>query len=155
VSRRLLKNNWKTQINIYMSETLEFIKHDFNLPNHDNELSKAEDVIEKLKNRLKIIEIQRTIDDKTHTQMFEHVVRILDYVGRLSMPAFAIEDEMEEMYKMKFLHAPELGKKLWLDHYGNVHHPYNLLKNRCYKLLEELDAEYFKRHKKKPPNWNP
>lgn len=138
-----------------MSCEEQFITHDFNLPNHDNELSKAEEVIEKLKNGLRIIEIQRTIDDKTHTTMFEQVIRVLDYVGKLSMPAFAIEDQMEELYKIQFLHAPELGKKLWLDHYGSIHYPYNLLKNRCYKLLEELDAEYFKRHKTHPPNWKP
>jgi len=138
-----------------MSESLEFIKHDFNLPNHDNELSKAGDVIEKIKNKIRILEIQQSIDDKVHTQIFEHVIRVLDYVGRLSTPAFAIEDEMEELYKMKFLHAPELGKKLWLDHYENVHYSYNLLKNRCYKLLEELDVLYIKKFKKKPPNWNP
>jgi len=138
-----------------MSESLEFIKHDFNLPNHDNELSKAGDVIEKIKNKIRILEIQQSIDDKVHTQIFEHVIRVLDYVGRLSTPAFAIEDKMEELYKMKFLHAPELGKKLWLDHYENVHYSYNLLKNRCYKLLEELDVLYIKKFKKKPPNWNP
>ena len=138
-----------------MSEPLEFITHDFNLPCHDNELSHAGDVIEKLKNKLRIIEKQGTIDGKTHTTLFEQVIRALDYVGRLSMPAFAIEDELEEMYKMRYLRAPELAKKLWLDHYENVHHPYTLLKNRCFKLLDELDAEYFKQHKTHPPNWKP
>lgn len=138
-----------------MSKSLEFIKHDFNLPNYDNELSKADDVIEKLKQRIKTLEIQRSIDDKIHTNTFENVIRVLDYVGRLSIPAFAIEDELEEMYKMRYLHAPELGKKLWIEHYKNVHKPYTLLKNRCYTLLDELDALYFKKFKKQPPNWNP
>lgn len=139
-----------------MSETLEFIRHDFNLPNHDNELSKAGDVIEKLKQKInKQISSVELITDKQFVETYEEIIRILDYVGRLSMPAFAIEDELEEMYKMKFLHAPELGKKLWLDHYENVHHPYTLLKNRCYKLLEELDEYYITLYDKKPPNWNP
>ena len=138
-----------------MQESHELIVHDFNLPCHDNELSNAADAIEKLKNRLRIIQIQRSIDGKTHTTMFEETIRVLDYVGKLSMPAFAIEDELEELYKMEFLHAPELAKTLWLDHYENVHRPYNLLKNRCFKILEELDAEYYKRHKEHPPNWKP
>jgi hypothetical protein len=118
-------------------------------------LSNAADAIEKLKNRFKIIQIQRNIDGLIHTTMFEEVIRVLDYVGKLSMPAFAIEDELEELYKMKFLHAPELAKSLWLIHYENVHKPYTLLKNRCFKLLDELDAEYYKRHKAHPPNWKP
>jgi hypothetical protein len=139
-----------------MSETLEFIKHDFNLPNHDNELSKAGDVIEKLKQKINnhVTDVE-IITDKQFIILYEEIVRVLDYVGRLSMPAFAIEDEMEEMYKMKFLHAPELGKKLWLDHYENVHRPYTILKNRCFKLLDELDEYYQALYDKKPPNYNP
>jgi len=138
-----------------MQNSHELIEHDFNLPCHDNELSHAGDIIEKLKNNLRIIEKQQTINGKTHTTLFEDIIRVLDYVGQLSLSAFGIEEELEEMYKMKFLHAPELAKKLWLDHYEIVHHPYTLLKNRSYKLLDELDAEYFKQHKKHPPNWKP
>ena len=138
-----------------MLDSQEFIKHDFNLPCHDNELSHAGDIIGKLKDRLRITETRGTICGKTHTTLFEEIIRALDYVGKLSMPAFAIEDELEEMYRIKFLHAPELAKQLWLDHYENVHHPYTLLKNRFFKLLDELDAEYFKQHKKNPPNWKP
>lgn len=136
-----------------MSKSLEFITHDFKLPNYDNELSKAEEVIGKLKYKIKIIGEEKTIDDRSHTILFEEAVRILDYVGRLSEPAFAIEEELEEMYKMKFLKAPELGKELYLEHYEKIHHPFTILKNRCYKMLEELDAQYFECHKKQPPNW--
>ena len=138
-----------------MEEPHELIAHDFNLPCHDNELSQAADEIEKLKERLKIIQVRRSICGESHTTMFEDTIRVLDYVGKLSMPAFAIEDELEELYKMKFLHAPELAKTLWLDHYEIVHKPYTLLKNRCFKLLDELDAEYHNVHKKHPPNWKP
>jgi hypothetical protein len=137
-----------------MSCQERFIQHDFQLPDHNNELFKAEEVIEKLKNRLRIIKTKRIIDDKIHTSMFEQIIRVLDYVGELSLPAFGIEDDLEQLYIKRYPHCPVLAKKLWLDHYENVHHPYNLLKNRCYKLLEELDTEYFKQHKKQPPNWN-
>lgn len=139
-----------------MSESLEFIKHDFNLPCHDNELSKAGDVIEKLKTKLnKYITSVELITDKEFVILYEEIVRVLDYVGRLSMPAFAIEDELEQMYILKFHHSPELAKKLWLDHYENVHHPYTILKNRCFKLLEQLDEYYTALYDKEPPNWNP
>ena len=137
-----------------MTETTqEFLPVEFTLPNHSNELSKAEEIIEKYKHRLEVLEMQRTIDAKSHDELYNQIVKILDYVGRLSMPAFAIEDELEQMYILKFTNAPAMGKKLWLDHYEKIHHPYTLLKNRCFRLLEELDALYFKKYNTQPPNW--
>ena len=91
----------------------KLIEHDFNLPCHDNELSMAEDIIEKIKIRInKIVNSNELISDDKFVAIFEEIIIALDYVGRLSMPAFGIEDELQEMYKMKFLHAPELGKQL-------------------------------------------
>lgn len=128
-------------------------KHDFNLPDHGNELSKAEDLIDKLKNRFKLIQTQRCINDKNHEEIFETIMNLLFYVGDLSKCVFDIGDSIEELYFKRYKKTPELAKALWLEHYGRLHRPYNVLKNRCYRLLDELDAEYFKRHKKRPPNW--
>ncbi|MDA3781028.1 MAG: hypothetical protein PF487_12525, partial [Bacteroidales bacterium] len=109
---------------------------------------------EKIKLRLnKIFKKKKFISDEEFISIFEKIINILEYVGKLSMPAFAIEDELKEKYKLNFLHAPELGKKLWLDHYGNVHRPYNLLKNRSFKMLEDLDEHYINVHQKNPPNY--
>lgn len=139
-----------------MSDCLEVAETDFNLPSHDNELSKAGDIIEKLKIRIsKTINVVDLIDDKQFVIVYEEIILVLDYVGRLSMPAFAVEEEMEEHYKLKYLHSPELGKQLWLDHYENVHHPYTMLKNRCFKLLDDWDNYYKVLYEKDPPNWKP
>jgi hypothetical protein len=139
-----------------MNESLEVTETDFNLPNHNNELSKAGDIIEKLKNRIHItINVVELVTDKEFVRVYEEVVTALDFVGRLSMPAFAVEDEMEEHFKLKYLHSPELGKQLWLDKYENVHRPYTILKNRCFKLLDEWDAYYKALYEKDPPNWKP
>ena len=135
-----------------MQEECEFITHDFKLPNHENELSQAEDVINKLKQKITLSEVQK-MSNKQFIETFEEVIRALDYVGKLSLPTFGIEDEMEAMYVKQYRHSPALAKKFWLDHYGNVHRPYNILKNRCFKLLDELDALYIKIHDKEPPNW--
>ena len=132
----------------------KFITHDFKLPNHHNELCKAEEIIDKLKNKFKKIEKTKTINGKNHDELYNEIIRILDYVGRLSMPAFAIEDEMERMYTLRYTKFPELAKKLCNDHYENIHHPYTLLKNRCFRMLEELDQLYIETHEKYPPNWN-
>jgi len=131
-----------------------FIKHDFNLPDHSNELLMATEIIQKIKNKLKQIKKIKNINDKTYEQLYEETIRILDYIGNLSMSVFKVEEEIERMYTMQFQHSPQLGKKLCNDHYTNIHHPYSLLKNRCFKLLDDLDDEYIKRNKRKPPNWN-
>lgn len=137
-----------------MSEIIETIKHDFVLPNHDNELSKATDAIEKLKFKLnKILTSVDLINDSDFIKFYEEIVRVLDYVGRLSMPLFAIEEPLEEKYILKYKKSPELAKKLWTEEYEKLHHPYNLLKNRCFKLLEDLDAYYMALYDKNPPNW--
>lgn len=137
-----------------MDESLELIKHDFNLPNHENELSKAGDVIEKLKAKLSKHKTTRNINDKQFVSFYEETIRALDYVGRLSMSVFAIEEEVEAMYTKQHIHAPVLAKTLWLERYEELHHPYTLLKNRCFKILDELDEFYKELYDKNPPNWN-
>ena len=131
-----------------------FITYDFNLPNHGNELSKANDFIEKLKEKINIVKKNKSIDNFFHTLLYEEVIRALNYVGQLSLPAFEIEEQMKDMYFKQYKHSPQLARQLWLDHYGKIHHPYNLLKNRCFKLLDDLDEMYKKKFKKNPPNWN-
>ncbi len=133
----------------------QFIEHDFNLPDHSNELLTIEEALDKIKTKFKTIIKDKSIDNKIHDQLYERIIRVLDYTGRLSEPAFAIEKRLEGLYTLKYLKCPAIGKKLWLDHYGSIHHPYNLIKNRCFRMLEELDEEYIKRLKKYPPNWNP
>ena len=131
-----------------------FIEHNFNLPTHANELSKAEEVIEKIRTKLTILEKNNCIDDKSHGKLYEETIRVLEYLGELSKPFFAINDELEDLYCLKYPHSSELAKKLWLDHNDRMHHPYNLLKNRCFRMLEELDVEYQRKFDKNPPNWN-
>ena len=131
----------------------KYLTINFKLPNHANELSKADDIIEKLKIKLRKMVTTNTINGEVHTVLFEEIVRVLDYVGRLSIPLFDIEEEFEAMYVLQYAHSPELGKRLFYDHYDKLHHPYTLLKNRCYKLLEELDEFYIDVNKSNPPNW--
>lgn len=135
--------------------TDQFINtNEFNLPTHSNELSQAGEIIQKLKARVTAVVVNNTITDNVHETLYEEVVVILDKVGKLSIPVFEIEDSLEAMYILKFPHSPELAKKLWSDHYEAIHHPYTLLKNRCYRMLEELDLAYQNRYKKNPPNWD-
>lgn len=138
-----------------MTNNPQFIEHNFNLPDHSEQLEKADEVIRILRNKLKYCISLKNISGDKHTLLYEEIIRILDFVGNLSSTVFNIEDEMERMYTLQFKHAPELGKKLCNDHYENIHHPYTILKNRCFKMLEDLDEEFINVHKKNPPNWKP
>jgi len=150
----VVKNNWKYITTKRMNnETIEFIKYDFELPCHENELSEAGDIIKKLRDRLSDYQLKLTITDKQFVGFYEEIIIVLDYVGRLSIPLFEIEDELQAMYSEQYLHAPALGKMLWMKHNDSIHHPYNLLKNRCFKLLDELDLMYKEFYEKEPPNW--
>ena len=130
-----------------------FIKTDFHLPDHTKELSQADSCLCKIKANFELYQKLQNLTDKSHTSLYEEIVRVLDYVGNLSVPTFKIEDELEALYTKQFKHSPALGKKLWLDHYDYLHRPYTLLKNRCYRLLEDLDNLYIALYDCKPPNW--
>lgn len=131
----------------------KYVKLELKLPNHSDELNKAKEALNKLKLKFRIIQIENNITDKKHEILYEEVVKILDYVGRLSLSAFTLETSLEETYLLKYKKTPELAKQLWLEHYKQIHQPYNILKNRCFRMLDELDEEYQKVFDKKPPNW--
>lgn len=132
----------------------QYITADYlNLPKNANELSNAEDKIEKLKIKIEKINKHNSINNVLHEKFYEEIIKVLYYVGELSMPAFAIEDELEETYSSKYKHTPELAKQLWLDHYQTIHYPYTLLKNRCFRMLDYIDDTFFEKFKKHPDNW--
>jgi hypothetical protein len=131
----------------------KLISVDFNLPNHEEDIVKADVFLKNVKKRFGKIKKSKNIDEKTYTLMFDDIIRVLDFVGLLSEPAFAIENDLEYKYMVTYPNSPSLAKLLWLKHYAKIHHPYDILKNRCHTLIDELDEEYFKYNKKYPPNW--
>lgn len=132
----------------------KYIEHDFNLPNHCNELQKASDIIKELTNRFDKFQFHAFITDVEHDTTYNETIKILDYVGRLSNYVFNIEEDIERMYRKQYPKSPELSKKLCFDHYEELHKPYTRLKNRCFRLLEDLDDFYINVRGKNPPNWN-
>lgn len=137
-----------------MTNSQELIEFDFQLPTHEKELLKATEVIEKLKDKIKDYRKDVTlIEDKEFVQVYEELIIALDYVGQLSVSVFNIRNDINEMYVKKFRHAPILCKKLWWEHYESLHKPYTTLKNRAYRLLDELDDYYITLYNKNPPNW--
>ena len=137
-----------------MTKEIIPIVNDFNLPDHNKELSNIEHNIGRIKILFGEINKNGSITDKIHDDLYEKTIKILSYLGKLSTPCFAISRELEEMYIFNYPKSPKLSKKLWLDHYRKIHHPYSFLKNKCYSILDNLDDEYNRVHKKHPPNWN-
>ena len=131
----------------------QLIIHDFNLPNHENELKEIKVSINLIEYQIDLMYTNDSIDDKIHFYYYEELIRLLAYLGKLSIPASLINEELEKMYLRKYSKSPHLAKKLWLNHYGNIHRPYNALKNKCFKMLDELDNLYIIKYSKTPLNW--
>lgn len=127
--------------------------HDFHLPDHTDELGQAEKAIKKYQDRFKAIRKKNSISDREHSCLYENTVRLLIHLGKLSMPVLQIEEDLERQYTKRYATCPELAKKLWLDHFERLNRPYNILKNRCFRLLDGLDELYMKLNRKHPPNW--
>lgn len=138
---------------IFMNNKRKLISIDFNLPNHVEEIAKADNYLKKVKKNFIKIKNSKKIDEILYVTVFDDIIRVLDYVGLLSEPAFAIEEDLETKYITTYSNSPSLAKELWLKHYAKIHHPYDILKNRCHSLIDDLDEEYFKCNKKYPPNW--
>lgn len=134
-------------------DNLAFIKLDFEIPKHENQLLTATYFIDSIKTKVRKLQTSKSISDKTFIELYDDTVKILDYVGNLSLVAFDVNDRLQLLYLQKYKSSPELAKKLWLDHYDTIHKPYTILKNRCFKILDELDGLYQMCNKKYPPNW--
>jgi len=130
-----------------------FIQTELNIPNHINELKTVNKIIVNLKLKLTLLVKHDNLNGKEHKILYEEIVRVLDYIGKLSMPAFGYETSLEEMYYLKYRSTPKLAKYLWVKHYAEIHSPYNKYKNRCFKLLKELDEAYQFKFNSNPPNW--
>jgi hypothetical protein len=131
---------------------MSYISIDLELPDHTKELKDCEEYIKSIKKEFKLIGAARKFPTKQFAALYERITRGLYYVGSLSTSAFETEDIIQETYFKNYRHAPELAKKLWQEHYGNVHKPYNTIKNRFYRLYEEIDSLYMKINKCTAPH---
>ena len=133
---------------------LSLLTNNFKFPNYNNELSKAEDLINKQKKYVTAIVNDETITTTSHEYHYNEVIKLLDFVGSLSKHLFDIQADIENYYTMTYLHSPKLGKLLYNTHLEILHKKYDLLKDRCHTLLNKLDYAFIDKYDKNPPNWN-
>ncbi len=90
-------------------------------------------------------EINKYFDDKT--EITDKIYKILHYkiedalygVADLSLPYFRISERLRYYYFNKYRGEPILGRNTYFERYEELHKPYTLLKNRCYRMFDKLD----------------
>jgi len=116
---------------------MELIK---NLPDHKEELLRAQKLLNKVVKDMKWHdEIKVAVPSSKLTSMVYIVDTVLGVVGDLSDTRFEIRDQLEEHYSKHYIKSPELGKKIFLEEYHDLHKPYDRVKNKCFELLMTLD----------------
>lgn len=136
------------------SQEVELLDLNLNLPNHENELSNAEHYMNKLRVKFAKAVEDNDFDDETHNQLYDEAMRCLLHVGELSQFLFDVDEKIEMEYFKAYKHVPALAKDLWQEHNHTIHRPYNILKNRCYRFLDELDEVYIGLYNSEPLNYN-
>jgi len=132
----------------------ELTNCDLKLPNYTKEIKKINNLIYILKTKIKKNKFEKNLDIINYKKLYNEIIQILDYLGKLSTPAFNIEKELEDIYLTKYIKTPELGRKLWWNHYEKLHEPYSKLKNTCFKLISTINKEYKIQHNVHPPSWD-
>lgn len=117
------------------------------IPDQTSEVEKANDAFKKQRE----IYVKQILNNPYDPDLCERVrlitVQILEYMGELTIDIFRLHNEMFDFYTTQ--HPRELGKKLYIDRVDGIHKPYDLIKNRCFKLLDDLEIYV----KKKDPNY--
>lgn len=129
------------------------IKINIDLPDHTESLEKAEEYIKEKQNKLKSHIQNKKIDEQTYRILYDDIIQGLEYLGFISTPIFNIQNKIELLYEKTYKHSPELGKKLKWEKIAEIHRPYNILKNRLFRLLDELMFMYEKINNCSPPEF--
>ena len=125
-------------------------------PDHTEQLELAENTIKEIELSLKNVLIKdsfkNTDGGDIHTTLYDDTVRVLLYVADLSLPIFNLMNSIENKYNSRYPNDYRLARQLFLAEYESLHQPYDVLKNKCYFLLDNIDRLYYKQTKKQPPN---
>lgn len=106
----------------------------FNVPNHEAELEQASSLLKRIGDKVAL-----GLGEDRAQSMLQLTTDILYLVGELSQDIFDLRITMETEYNKYYSKSPALGKKLYLEHYQELHKPYDKLKNRAFKLIKMID----------------
>ena len=115
-----------------------------NLKDNTEGLSKVEDIINDVK--LIVDEIfNNSNKNKVHITLSEISIcknklhLCLDQLAEFTEPIFDLRDIMERHYYKAYTNDENLGKMMWLNHYTELHIPFDIQKKKCFKLLDRIE----------------
>lgn len=123
-----------------------FIIHNLTLPDHTEELNQIKTNVKLIKNEVTELKADEviTLTPAEYNNLYDKIIKQLDYVGILSMSVFNVEEDLEELYILKYKNSPKKATELWWAHYELMHKPYTNLKNTCHKMVDDLHKIYKK-----------
>lgn len=136
-------------------KTLPQLEIELNLPDYTDDLAKAAEAAQGILIKLNELKKNDALDDYWHDKLYEDNSRVLNFVASLSQSVFNIENKLETIYTRKYISDPIKAKHTWYRHYEQLHQPFTIVKNRCWRIYEMLDSEYFRLFPTMfPPNWD-
>lgn len=121
-----------------------------NIPDNSEQLNEINSSLENIKTQIKIHKENKSLPNNSFDTLYESIAKNLILVAELSRPLFNLQNHIENFYFNEFKKSPALAKELYLNHYADIHYKYNMIKNKCFKLFDDLDELYFKIHNSKP-----
>ncbi|MFW6226397.1 MAG: hypothetical protein ACOC3V_05520 [bacterium] len=126
-------------------EKITMTELNINIPeDHKEKLNFIKEQITKIYIQLNNYERLEEYNPKELAVLSEKTMYYLDKVGEMSCVLFEQRDKLKKQYFIKYLHSPELGKKLFLDYNAKIHAPYDKLKDKCWKIFEIIDKKIIK-----------
>lgn len=128
--------------------TEEYIEHPIvdNLQDHSIQLKEIKRVA---KNIMKKFDREKQFFPRPTQENIEAMQYVLNKclrkVADLSMSRGEIQTQLNDHYTKTFINNPALGKKLFLEHYFNLHKPYDKIKDYLWKSIFIL-KEYHEKH---------
>lgn len=131
--------------------------------NLENQLFLDKNKLQKIKNKIVInlnnvdaifkYPINFNLDDQTYKDIHDDIALLLLQLADMSLSNTKTKDTLIEEYNFIYATMPKIAEQLIEE---RIYQPYfrdiDVLKNKCYKILDMLDDYYFKVNKKTPPN---
>jgi hypothetical protein len=114
----------------------------FNLPDYSLKLLEIDENIIFLKEKLNFYLKCHNLTKITYSDLYQEILNVLYFTGKLSTPAYNVRDELKELYFKTYRSSPALAKDMFLKHFEYIHRNYDLMKDKCFRLLDKLNNEY-------------
>lgn len=126
------------------SEEIENVIHKPLAYHEIPQLKKAYNLLIKLSTKFDQLNKFNEINEKERNILVADIITILELIGEMTDPLFAIRDDIEAKYFAK-VKDPEIARKLFLNEYEALHKPYDYVKNfgwnLYYKMMNLNDDE--------------